>query len=221
MLSVENLSHYYKDGNQTRYVLDGINADFEKGKFYTIVGQSGSGKTTLLSLIGGLEKIKEGHVYLDNKDINQIDESIYRSSKIGIIFQAYNLVSYLSAVDNVLVAMDITQNEMPEDKKSVAYNLLAYIGIDKNKADRNVKSLSGGEQQRVAIARALACDVDYILADEPTGNLDEKTEKEFIKIFQKLAHEDNKCVICVTHSSDVASVSDIILRLKKGKITNE
>lgn len=140
----------------------------------------------------------------------------YRRDAISIIFQSYNLVPYLTAVENVLVAMSITDNKLPENEKEVAYNLLDYIGITKAKADRLVNQLSGGEQQRVAIARALSTNVDIILADEPTGNLDEEMEREIVAIFKKLAREHNKCVIVVTHSNDIAKESDETYYLKKG-----
>ena len=124
----------------------------------------------------------------------------------------------MTAVENVMVAMSITENDIPKDNKEVAYNLLNYIGISKDKADRQKNQLSGGEQQRVAIARALATNVDVILADEPTGNLDEDMENEIVDIFKKLAHEQNKCVIVVTHSVKIANQSDVIIKLNKGKL---
>lgn len=220
-LTIENISFYYQDGERKRYILDDVSYQFERGHFYTIVGHSGSGKTTLLSLIAGLDNIQEGNIYLDGMAIDEIGYDIYRSSKVGIVFQSYNLVKYLTGVENVLAVMEITQNKLPNDRESVAYNLLDYLGLNADKANRLVNQLSGGEQQRVAIARALASDVDYILADEPTGNLDEQAEKESIKIFQKLAHEHNKCVIVVTHAPEVAKMSDTILRLRKGRLNDE
>ncbi|MDL2211752.1 ABC transporter ATP-binding protein [Erysipelotrichaceae bacterium OttesenSCG-928-M19] len=220
-IKVENLSFYYQDGENKRYILDDISCEFNKGFFYTIVGHSGSGKTTFLSLLAGLDNIQQGNIYLDNINMQDINDEYYRSSKVGIVFQSYNLIRYLSAYENVLVAMDISQNELPEQKEAVAYNLLAYLGLNKDKANRLVTSLSGGEQQRVAIARLLAMDVDYILADEPTGNLDECAEQELVKIFQKLAHDHNKCVIVVTHSMDVARMSDVCLKLKRGRLSYE
>jgi putative ABC transport system ATP-binding protein len=127
----------------------------------------------------------------------------------------------MTAVENVRVAMSITENELPPDEVSVAYNLLDYLGISKDKADRSVNKLSGGEQQRVAIARALATNVDLILADEPTGNVNEEVETELINIFKQLAHEHNKCVIVVTHSSQIAEQSDLSFHLHKGKLTQD
>ncbi|MBL1228518.1 ABC transporter ATP-binding protein [Enterococcus sp. BWB1-3] len=216
ILETKKMDYYYQDGDKRRFILKDTNAAFEKGTFYTILGQSGSGKTTFLSLISALDTPKSGQILFKNKDIKTIGYDKYRRDAISIIFQSYNLVPYLTAVENVLVAMSITDNKLPENQKEVAYNLLDYIGITKGKADRLVNQLSGGEQQRVAIARALSTNVDIILADEPTGNLDEEMEQEIVNIFKRLAKQHNKCVIVVTHSNEIASQSDKTYYLKKG-----
>lgn len=218
ILEAQNLSYFYQDGENRRYILKDTSVAFEKGKFYTILGQSGSGKTTLLSLLSALESPKEGKVFYNGKDLKEIGYETFRRNNIGIVFQHYNLIPYMTAMENVMVPMAITENELPANKAEVAYNLLDYIGIVKTKADRQVNRLSGGEQQRVAIARSLATNVDVILADEPTGNLDEEMEGEIVEIFQKLAHEHGKCVIVVTHSQEIASLSDEIYYLRKGKL---
>ncbi|MBR3228083.1 MAG: ATP-binding cassette domain-containing protein [Erysipelotrichaceae bacterium] len=142
----------------------------------------------------------------------------YRRNCLSIVFQQYNLISYLTAMENVLMAMSETDNEVPADKKNVAYNLLERFGVVNTKADRLVGQLSGGEQQRVAIARALASNVDLIFADEPTGNLDTATEKEIIAVFKELAHEYGKTIIVVTHSDLVASMADERVLLSEGKL---
>ncbi|MDQ0255967.1 putative ABC transport system ATP-binding protein [Evansella vedderi] len=219
ILEAKNLNYYYQDGENRRYILRDTNASFEKGKFYTILGHSGSGKTTFMALLSALDEPHSGNVLFHGQDIKQIGYEKYRRNNVGIIFQSYNLVPSFTAVENVLVPMSITENEIPKDRKNVAYNLLDYIGIVKTKADRFVNKLSGGEQQRVAIARALATNVELILADEPTGNLDEEMEQEIIDIFTKLAHEHQKCVIVVTHSNEIAQQSDQIYTLKKGVLT--
>ncbi|WP_086347403.1 ABC transporter ATP-binding protein [Candidatus Enterococcus clewellii] len=216
ILETKKLNYYYQDGDQRRFILKDTNVAFEKGKFYTILGQSGSGKTTFLSLISALDTPQSGQILFKKKDIKTMGYDKYRRDAISIIFQSYNLVPYLTAVENVLVAMSITDNKLPDNQREVAYNLLDYIGITKAKADRLVNQLSGGEQQRVAIARALSTNVDIILADEPTGNLDEEMENEIVAIFKKLAREHNKCVIVVTHSNDIAKESDETYYLKKG-----
>ncbi|UTR15685.1 ABC transporter ATP-binding protein [Salipaludibacillus sp. LMS25] len=220
ILEAKDLNYYYQDGESRRYILKDTSASFEKGKFYTILGQSGSGKTSFLALLSALDSPHSGTVLFNDQDIKQIGYEKYRRNNVGIIFQSYNLIPSLTAVENVLVPMSITENELPEDTKTVAYNLLDYIGIVKSKADRFVNQLSGGEQQRVAIARALATNVELILADEPTGNLDEEMEQEIIDIFKKLAHEHQKCVIVVTHSNEIALQSDQTFSLKKGVLTS-
>lgn len=218
ILETKNITYYYQDGDSRRYILQDTSVTFEKGVFYTILGQSGSGKTTFLSLISALDAPIEGKILYEGRDIKEIGYDQYRRNKIGIIFQSYNLIPYLTALENVMVAMSITENDLPSNSKEVAYNLLDYIGLAKTKADRPVTKLSGGEQQRVAIARALATNVDIILADEPTGNVDEGMELEIVNIFKKLAHEHNKCVIVVTHSKEVADRSDETLYLYKGSL---
>lgn len=181
IIETKKLNYYYQDGDMQRYILRDISVSFEKGQFYTIVGESGSGKTTFLAMIAGLDVAKDGQVLFEGTDIQTIGLENYRRNKISIVFQNNNLVPYLTAIENVLVAMDITDNTLLADQKTVAYNLLDYIGITHEKADRLVSELSGGEQQRIAIARALATNSDVILADEPTGNLDEDREGEISK----------------------------------------
>ena len=221
LLETKHVDYYYQDGDQRRYILKDASVAFEKGKLYSILGQSGSGKTTFLSLISALDAPKEGTVLLEDKDIKEIGYDYFRRNKISIIFQSYNLVPYLTAAENVLVPMSITDNELPANHQEVAYNLLDYIGITKEKANRLVNQLYGGEQQRVAIARALATNVDIILADEPTGNLDEEMEQEIVDIFKELAHTHNKCVIMVTHSNEIAQQADERLYLRKGVLKTD
>ena len=221
LLETKHVDYYYQDGDQRRYILKDASVAFEKGKLYSILGQSGSGKTTFLSLISALDAPKEGTVLLEDKDIKEIGYDYFRRNKISIIFQSYNLVPYLTAAENVLVPMSITDNELPANHQEVAYNLLDYIGITKEKANRLVNQLSGGEQQRVAVARALATNVDIILADEPTGNLDEEMEQEIVDIFKELAHTHNKCVIMVTHSNEIAQQADERLYLRKGVLKTD
>lgn len=219
ILKLENINYSYIDGGYERQILQDLCFTFESGKFYTVLGPSGSGKTTLLSLVAGLDEAKSGNIYYNGKDIaKEIGLPKYRRNCISIVFQQYNLISYLTAVENVMLAMAETDNELPKDKKAVAYNLLERFGIVKTKADRLVGQLSGGEQQRVAIARSLASNVDLIFADEPTGNLDTATEKEIISIFKELAHEFGKTIIVVTHSDLVSQMSDERALLGDGKL---
>lgn len=220
ILKLENINYSYVDGGYERQILKDLSYTFESGKFYTILGPSGSGKTTLLSIISGLDTPKSGNIYYEGEDVAKMGLHKYRRNKISIVFQQYNLINYLTAVENVLVAMSETDNELPKNQKDVAYALLEKFGIVRSKADRLVNQLSGGEQQRVSIARALASNVDLIFADEPTGNLDTATEKEIIGVFKELAHEFDKTVIVVTHSDLVSQMSDQRLVLKDGVLVN-
>ncbi|MEA5026761.1 putative ABC transporter ATP-binding protein [bioreactor metagenome] len=208
MLKLENISYSYIDGGNKRTILENVNYEFEKGQFYTILGPSGSGKTTLLSIISGLDRPETGKVYYDGEDVEKIGLTNYRRNKIGIVFQQYNLLTYLTAVENIELALTETDNVVPKNKRDIAYALLEKFGIVKSKADRMINKLSGGEQQRVAIARSIASNVDLIFADEPTGNLDTETEQEIIRIFKNLTEEYKKTVIVVTHSQAVSQLSD-------------
>lgn len=216
LLKLDSINYSYIDGGMKREILKNLNYEFEKGKFYTILGPSGSGKTTLLSVIAGLDSPESGSILYEGEDIQKMGLAQYRRNKIGIVFQQYNLITYLTALENVELAMTETENAIPENKKSVAYALLERFGIVKSKADRMVSKLSGGEQQRVAIARAIAGNVDLIFADEPTGNLDTVTEQEIIKIFKNLTEEYQKTVIVVTHSNAVSNLSDLKVKLDDG-----
>ena len=219
LLTIENVSYYYQDGEHQRYILKDNSCSFEKGVFYTILGASGSGKTTLLSLLSALDKPSSGHVIYENQALEKIGYEKYRRNKVGIVFQSYNLIPFMTALENVQVAMSITENPLPGANEMVAFNLLDYIGINHDKANRTVDKLSGGEQQRVAIARALSTNVDLILADEPTGNINEEMAEGIVDIFRKLAHEHNKCVIVVTHSTQIAAQADVAYKLSRGELT--
>lgn len=220
-LEVKSLSHQFRDGEKLRTVLDDSNLTFEPGNLYAILGYSGSGKTTLVSFLSGLDQADSGQIEYDGINIDSYGLDKYRRNKSSIVFQQYNLIDFQTAHQNLMTAMGITDNELPPNNSEVAYNLLDFVGIGKSKADRKVKMLSGGEQQRVAIARSLATNVDLIFADEPTGNLDSESEREIIKLFKILANQYNKCVILVTHSDQVASSADRILRINDGKISYE
>lgn len=211
LLKLENVSYCYDPDKQIK-VLNNISYEFEKGKIYAIVGKSGSGKTTLLSLLSGLAYPTEGKILFNGKDITEIDQCKYRSQMVGVIFQGYNLLLHYNAVDNVILSMDISGKHF-ENKKAVALENLAKVGLSGDKIYRKILKLSGGEQQRVAIARALSFDPEVILADEPTGNLDLGTQDEIMRIFRRLVSEQNKCVILVTHSPEVAACADEVYKL--------
>jgi len=166
--------------------------------------------------MGALEKVQTGEILFNDKNIKKIGFTKYRKKFVNIIFQSYNLIPYLNAVQNVILAIDINKHKVG-NKKKFAKELLEKGGLDEEKQKRNVLKLSGGEQQRVAIARAMAGNKPVILADEPTGNLDTETESKVIKLFKQLA-DDGKIVICVTHSKSVSKISDVIYEIKNGVI---
>ena len=214
-LQLENLSYRYEKNSPD--ILKNVNLEFENGKIYAIVGKSGAGKTTLLSLLSGLAKPTSGKILYDGKDISQIDKYEYRSKYVGVIFQSFNLLPNMTALENVMLSMDIAGiKQKRSQKEKTARELLAKVDIDPEEFDRRVLKLLGGQQQRVAIARALSYEPQIILADEPTGNLDGETQAEIMKIFRRLADE-GKCVIIVTHSPDVASSADVKFELRRGE----
>ena len=214
ILKIENVSYRYADAEENDYVLKNINYNFELGKIYAIRGKSGSGKTTLLSLISGLENKYEGTITYNNKDLKTIDLDKYRNTYIGIVFQSYNLLPHLTAIENIILSMEISGIK-DLDKRKRALELMGSVGLNESFANRRVLKLSGGEQQRIAIARSLSYNPDIIISDEPTGNLDKETEDEILKIFKELAHKENKCIIIVTHSKNVCDDVDIVYDLKK------
>ena len=193
ILEIKNVTYNYS--NSSELVLSSVNQKFEIGKFYAIIGKSGAGKSTLLSLLAGLDKPKKDGY------------SNHRKNNISLVFQNYNLIDYLTPLENVRLV-----------NKNASETILFELGLDKSQRNRNVMKLSGGQQQRVAIARALVSEAPIILADEPTGNLDVDTAGEIIEILKKLAKERNKCVIVVTHSKEVANSADIILELRERKL---
>ena len=211
LLSLDNISFSY---GKTP-VLKDISFDFEKGKMYCITGKSGAGKTTLLSILSGLASPSQGNIYYKGKDIAKIDKYKFRSHYMGVIFQSFNLITKFTALENVMLSMDIA-GVKGINKPQKAMALLNSVGLDEDEANRRVLLLSGGQQQRVAIARALSYDPDIILADEPTGNLDTETQDEIMEIFRSLA-TSGKCVIIVSHSPQVAQMCDQRYDLKRSK----
>jgi len=203
-LELKNVEYAYNKGKN---VLNHINAKFESGNVYAIVGASGGGKTTLLSLIGGLDVPTGGEIMLQEKKINEIGLEDYRRDHVSFIFQSYNLIDYMTPIENVNLTSKVD-----------AIPILEHVGLTKEQAKRNVLQLSGGQQQRVAIARALASDAKILLADEPTGNLDEETAMNIVALLKKSAYEHQKCVIIVTHSPDIAKQADVVYSLKKGDL---
>lgn len=209
ILSLQEIGFSYGRGEK---VLQGLDYEFERGKVYAIVGRSGAGKTTLLSLLSGLTSPTEGVILFKGDDIRRLDRYRYRSRYVGVIFQQFNLLPHLTAVENVELSMRAS-GKMIRNKRKAAMLLLEKVGLDEKLAGRRILKLSGGEQQRVAIARALSFDPEVILADEPTGNLDLATQEEIMRIFTNLAHEEDRCVIIVSHSPRVADSADQVYRL--------
>lgn len=205
ILEIKNVTYNYSNSNEL--VLSKVNQKFEIGKFYAIIGKSGAGKSTLLSLLAGLDKPQKGQILFKGNDIEKDGYSNHRKNNISLVFQNYNLIDYLTSLENVRLV-----------NKNASESILFELGLDKSQIKRNVMKLSGGQQQRVAIARALVSEAPIILADEPTGNLDVDTAGEIIEILKKLAKERNKCVIVVTHSKEVANSADIILELRDRKL---
>lgn len=204
MLEIRNVSYAYKSKNN-KTILNDITAVFKEGIFYSIIGSSGAGKTTLLSLLAGLDTPGRGSILYNGEDIRKNGLNYHRKHHISLVFQNYNLIDYLTAVENVKLG----GSKNPEI-------LLKEVGIAEEDWKRNVLQLSGGQQQRVAIARALASDAHILLADEPTGSLDETTADEIITLLKKTAHELGKCVIVVTHSRHLAEEADEVLEIKDG-----
>lgn len=206
MLEVKNVSYAYKT-KKDKTILNNVSATFEEGIFYTIVGPSGAGKTTLLSLLAGLDTAVKGTVLCNGEDITKKGLNYHRKHNISLVFQNYNLIDYLTTVENVKLG-----------GSGNAEKLLEEVGIGKEYWQRNVLQLSGGQQQRVAIARALATEAPVILADEPTGNLDEDTAMAIMDILEENVHQMNKCAVIVTHSNEIAKRADVIFRLKRGEL---
>ncbi|MCI8900908.1 MAG: ATP-binding cassette domain-containing protein [Lachnospiraceae bacterium] len=203
-LELQNVSYSYEKGKP---VLSNISIALEAGKLYAVLGPSGSGKTTLLSLLGGLDTPAQGEVLFDGENIMAKGLEYHRRNRISLIFQSYNLIDYMTPTENVQLTA-----------KQDAASVLERLGLKKDEISRNVLKLSGGQQQRVAIARALASDAPVILADEPTGNLDEAAAREITAVLRESAHTFGKCVVVVTHSGEVAKQADVVLEIKGGHL---
>ena len=219
LIKLENISKEYKTNTKVIKVLNDVNAKFYSGKFYAIMGHSGSGKSTLVNILALIDNFDSGAYYLYNlniKDFNDEKLSNLRMNNIGFIFQEINLIPTLKAYENVMVPMLINKKIKPNERKKLALKLLKEVGLE-DRIDHFPKELSGGEQQRVAIARALANDPNIIIADEPTGNLDEKTESEIFELLKKLSVK-GRCIIMVSHSEYVKKYADEVLKIENGKL---
>ncbi len=217
-IKICNITKKYKLKNEIITAIDNITYNFEYGKLYVIMGHSGSGKSTLIHCIGLLDKIDSGNIYIEDKNINDFSEkqtNIARNTKIGFVFQKYYLNNNMRAYENVMLPMLINPKNNNLDIKKKAKKILEQLGLEK-RLNHYPKELSGGEQQRVAIARSLANNPNIILADEPTGNLDEENELYILENLREFAN-NGKCVIVVTHNSIVKKYADVVINMNKGK----
>ena len=217
ILRTEGLKKYYgKDENLVR-ALDGVNLEINKGEFVAIVGTSGSGKSTLLHMLGGLDRPSEGKVIVDDKDIfsmNNDELTIFRRRNIGFVFQSYNLVPILNVYENIVLPIELDGNKVDE---SYVNTIIETLGLG-DKINRLPNKLSGGQQQRVVIARVLATKPSILFADEPTGNLDSKTEQEVLGLLKVTSKKFNQTIVMITHNEQIAQMADRIIRIEDGKI---
>lgn len=207
MLKVKNISYSYNN----QEILNNVDYEFNSGKIYSIIGESGIGKSTLLSIISGLEFKQDGNLFLNGKEIKNFEK--YRK-KVSYVFQSYNLIPYLSPIENIKIAADIHKKKLDH---SNLLSSLSCLGLEEVQLEKACSDLSGGQQQRVAIARALALDTKIIIADEPTGNLDHGNSENVMSIFESLKKKD-KCIIMVTHDESLNKKADVVLTIKNKKL---
>lgn len=220
MLTVRKLKKQFQSGDQVITPVNNISFTVPEGQFAAIIGKSGSGKSTLLALLGALDKPTSGDILINETNIGKLSDTHlteYRRNDIGFVFQQYNLVPNLTALENVMLPMEFAGVKMSQRKQRAA-GLLAQVGLDADKQSRRSNRLSGGEQQRVAIARALANKPKLILADEPTGNLDTETGKMIFDLLHDLSRSSKVTIIAVTHDLEIAGKTDVSFRLKDGKL---
>ena len=218
MLKVDNVFYRYK--KTPNDVLKGVSCEFEPGKMYGLVGRSGSGKTTLLSLLANFDNPTAGSISFEGKSLSEINVDEYRRHDVGVVFQGYNLIYAMTAVENVMLALSLSSGVQSSSVlKKRALALLRGVGIDARTAAKRSLHISGGEQQRVSIARALAAKPKVLLADEPTGNLDPETGIKILNLLQWLAKEKGTCVVIATHDEKIVSYADLIYRMRDGLVT--
>ena len=214
ILEIHDLAYDYITKAGVVHALKHASASFEKGTVYAIVGRSGSGKSTFMSLLAGLDVPKNGQILYDKTDLASLDRDKYRREHIGMIFQSYYLLPQLTAVENVELSLELAG--LKNGKRARAEEMLSLVGITKEQFKKRSNEFSGGEQQRIAIARAIAADPEIILADEPTGNLDNENSENIVSILLDMAHRYGKCVIIITHATEIAERADVILHMSDG-----
>jgi putative ABC transport system ATP-binding protein len=220
MLKVSGLTKRYQSGTVSQTIFDQLNLDIEQGEIVALVGASGSGKTTLLNLLSAIDSPDSGQVWIDGKDIHALaepDRTLLRRQQLGFVFQFFNLIPTLSVGENIALPMELTGHDLTQIRQRVT-RLLQQVGLDQM-YDRFPDSLSGGEQQRTAIARALSHRPKILLADEPTGNLDEDSGQKVIALLNELARDQGTSMLIVTHSPSVAQTADRVLRLQHGELS--
>lgn len=220
VLSAQSLSYSYKTKYQTVQAVKEVSCDLNAGTFYALVGKSGSGKTTLLSLLAGLDAPQSGTVLVNGQNLQEMDADIYRRKQASVIYQSYNLFPLMTVCENVMYPLKLMKLSNA-DAKNEAQDALEKVGLGESYWKRLPAMLSGGEQQRVAIARTLAVHAQIILADEPTGNLDTESSAQIIQLLSRLAHEENCCVVVVTHDPEVAKAADVVFRMDSGRLREE
>lgn len=220
ILEIRNVEYSYRTKYQTVNVLKGVSRTFERGKMYALVGKSGSGKSTLLSLMAGLMLPEQGEILFDGKSTAEMDLDLYKREKAAVIYQSFRLFPLLTVSENVSYPMELRGMKGKEARQKAA-ELVERVNLPPDVLDRFPEMLSGGEQQRVAIARAIGMNSGLLLADEPTGNLDQENTGNIIDLLSDLAHKDNYCVVIVTHDSEVAAKSDVTLKMVDGRLKEE
>lgn len=219
-LTVQSVSYFYHTKYQTVQAVKEASCDLEAGKLYALVGKSGSGKTTLLSLLAGLERPQSGSIFIDGRDLKEMNVDLYRRSRASVIYQNYNLFPLMTVCENVMYPLKLLKQSDTEARQR-AQEVLTRMGLEHSYWKRFPAMLSGGEQQRVAIARALAIHAELILADEPTGNLDSENSMQIIELLYRLAHEEGCCVLVVTHDPEAANAADVVLRMDSGRVRGD
>ena len=217
VLSAREVTYEYRNAYQTVRAVNGVSCEFEQGLVYAIVGSSGSGKTTFLSLLAGLDVPTSGTIALDGQSTAELDRDEYRLNHVSVIYQNFNLFQHLTVLENAAYPLYV-RKVGGKEADAVAREKLLQVGLKEDQLGRLPNMLSGGEQQRVAIARALASGSEIILADEPTGNLDSTNSRNIVEILHRLAHENDRCVIIVTHDPAVAEAADVVLNMKDGRL---